>query len=179
MCNDNVRCRKSYECGLLCAPKCAAQAAPVDPLRGTGRTSRTIERAICGMLMGKAVLLVMAKQCDVKLAVDYAAEWLRRNGFTDNGIAPLTIEKTNGVLRFGTGLMRIKPMAANLCGLRADLTLQDHHVLYLQEQERLKQERIADQATILRLLDKHGYRSVIGSKMQSGPKFIRHDGGKE
>lgn len=128
-----------------------------DSLRGTGRTSRTIERALCGMLLGKQVLLVMANRDEVKRAMAYGTEWLHRNGFIDNGQVPLTVENFNGVFRFGTGSLRVLPLEANMRGLRVELTLQDHYADELLAEKRRKEARAAAQAQIIALMREHGF----------------------
>lgn len=128
-----------------------------DPLRGTGRTSRTIERALCGMLLGKQVLLVMANQQEVKRAMIYGTEWLHRNGFMDSGQVPLSVENANGVFRFGTASLRVMPLEANRRGLRVELTLQDHYADELLAEKRRKAARAAAQAQIIALMREHGF----------------------
>lgn len=128
-----------------------------DSLRRTGRTSRTIERALCGMLLGKQVLLVMANREGVKHAMAYGTEWLHRNGFIDNGQVPLTVEKFNAVFRFGTGSLRVLPLEANMRGLRVELTLQDHYADELLAERRRAEARAAAREQIIALMREHGF----------------------
>lgn len=132
----------------------------VDPERATGRTSRSIEQALCGMLRGQQVLLVMGNMDQVRYALIHATEWLYRNGWTGQKDIPLSVEKSNHLIRFGTGLLRILPLEANLRGLRSSLIVEDHYAVQVKAERAAAAEKMADAQLIKELMRKHGWSAV-------------------
>lgn len=170
MCDNNGTRGACYSADCPCCrpPK----RANVDPLRRTGRTSRTIERALCGLVMGKQVLLVMHNQQACASAIVYATEWLHRNGWTDQQQVPLSVESSNKVILFGTGKLRVLSMEANLQGLRPELTLEDHHATELKAEAERKRQRMEDCGEIIRLMQKHGFTRLNITDEQQ-PVWVR------
>ena len=158
MCDNRNPAGFNYHRRSDCLRRKQADAKPtVDPERGTGRTSRSIELALCGMLRGQQVLLVMGNMDQVKHALYHAADWLHRNGWTEQKDIPLSVEKSNHLIRFGAGLLRIVPLEANIRGLRPALIVEDHYALDLKAERERKQRRIDAMGTIAALMREHGF----------------------
>lgn len=122
--------------------------------RQTGRTSRQLTMALCSMLMGKRVLFVSANIRESTKRRHWCTEWLRSNGWYDQGLVPVHVR--GDTLEFGSGSLTFRTMSSDLAGLRFNLTVTDHYAEELAEEQRRKAEFQQDQATIFALMRKHG-----------------------
>lgn len=136
-----------------------------DNERGTGRTTRKITTALCGMLMGKRVVLVMAYNKHVPQAFYQACKWLHANGWAGQDVAPLVISTNEKRITFGKGSLSIRGAETCLRGMRFDLTVEDHFTIEERERRLLAELRAAefraDKESILNLMYKHDLHSVV------------------
>lgn len=141
-----------------------------DSLRGTGRTCIQIRSCIMAAMFGRRVAYITANQHTAKECHAYAVQLLN-DAFTMPGEARLQWSASGNTIQFydergSAGVLRFISQQATEnvnVGLRAhrQFTLvYDHHVLELQEQERLRLERVAAQEQIILLLKKHEWTGI-------------------
>lgn len=132
----------------------STSTAHLSPQRQTGRTSRQLTMAICGMLMGRRVVFVSHDGKTSARHRQWCEEWLQDNGWYDQKIAP--VRSAGDTLSFGSGSLTFRSMTSSLAGLRFDLTIEDHRAEEVRQEQERRAQFLADQATILHLMRKHG-----------------------
>lgn len=156
MCESSLCMNDCGECRLrvLAGPQ-------YDPARRTGRTTRSVHRAISAMLRGQKVLLLVSRQAMVSYASDLANEWLESNGWLSTPEGYPAVERPmKDVFRFGTGALSISSAEANCAGARVDLSITDHSYDELMAERARQEQRQADSNTIKLLMRKNGWAKV-------------------
>lgn len=134
----------------------------VDTNRATGRSTRAVVASVCELLRAHKVIHVSANAQHAKHSYSLAMQWLVDNGWATpeaSAVIAIHADPVNLRILFGSGSLHFVPMSANLLGRQATV-IKDHYALELEEQERQKQERLDDAATIKALMRKHGWHEV-------------------
>ena len=146
--------------------------------RGTGRSQRDIVRALSLAIMGKRVLFVSMTPESGRAHWEVACDWLEANGFI--GYTGCAVRASENHIRLGVGSVLFS-MGQSMSGERLHCIqhiVEDHFVTECNaakaEKDRLKEEKTADLAEVVRLLDKHGITHVTSPRQQHGLTYFCH-----
>jgi hypothetical protein len=155
-------------------PRCGecarrAHAGPnYDPRRGTGRTSNAVKAAVLAAAFGQRVVYI----CGNQNSADHANALARE--FVEKSLGPtyhlrVSISKERIVFYFANGgvagTLVFRSMEAqdiNL-GMRKEQVfrvIEDHYAVEVRAEREAKRIRMDDCATIMRLMQKHGFREL-------------------
>lgn len=139
-----------------------AQGPHYNPLRGTGRTTKSLNTALLAAAMGKRVLYVVGLGAHGKELCYHAAE-LVREAQIDAQILGITERRitftTGGWLEF-RGMSEDMSYRGQKERAIPQLQIWDHYALEKQAEAAAKQARMADCDQVVQLLRKHGFTGV-------------------
>lgn len=145
-----------------------------DKARGTGRTQNAIKVAMLAALAGRRVLFIthsetFAREC-MRFAQGQVELMMKIVGQPGPGMsvactgAAMSVYSAGhlvGKLQFrSTAQQENHDLNTGLRGAEVYAIVKDHYVLELEEEERLRLEKVAAQEQIQLLMKKYGWRSV-------------------
>lgn len=143
--------------------KRAAHGPHYNPARGTGRTTRSLNRCLMAALSGQRVLFVTGLGAHSDILRD-TARTLLTEALAETLVQRVTAERITFI---NGGWLEFKSMSSDLsytgCREMFRPTMQewDHYALEKKEEERRRKARISAQNTIASLMKEHGFTQAI------------------
>lgn len=139
-----------------------AQGPHYNPLRGTGRTTKSLNTALLAAAMGRRVLYVVALGAHGKELRHYATDLIRLAQI-DAQVLGTTATRitftTGGWLEF-RGMSEDMSYRGQKDHTIPQLQIWDHYALEKQAEAAAKKARMADCDYVVQLLRKHGFTGV-------------------